>query len=164
MQKGDFSKFHRAGCPRSCFYRTVQDIKARNADTGPDELQALLDNAVGEVRAERRSRVQADKARCAWCLIRTSYFRPPCSIGAPTRDLSRIAGGIFNAPICAELLELEELKATVPAIAARIKPYKAVAVVALTVEDYFPQINVGGCNRLSAETQSTLHRGAQWSG
>ena len=44
------------------FHRTVQDIKARNADTNPDELQALIDNTVREVRAQRRTRVKADKA------------------------------------------------------------------------------------------------------
>lgn len=33
--------------------RTVQDIKERNADTDPDELQRIIDGAVSEVRAER---------------------------------------------------------------------------------------------------------------
>jgi Ribbon-helix-helix domain len=35
------------------FHRTVQDIQARNADTGPDELQTLIDDTVREVRAGR---------------------------------------------------------------------------------------------------------------
>ncbi|MBI1789039.1 MAG: hypothetical protein HYR60_16025 [Acidobacteria bacterium] len=38
------------------FHRQVQDIKARNADTSPEELQALIDEAVQEVRAEKRQR------------------------------------------------------------------------------------------------------------
>lgn len=38
------------------FHRTIQDIKARNAGTDPDELQNLIDDAVREVRTERHSR------------------------------------------------------------------------------------------------------------
>jgi hypothetical protein len=34
------------------FRRTVQDIKARNAGTEPAELEALIDQAVLEVRAD----------------------------------------------------------------------------------------------------------------
>jgi hypothetical protein len=44
------------------FHRSVQDIKARNADTDPDELQPLIHDAVREVRAERRSKRKADRA------------------------------------------------------------------------------------------------------
>ena len=44
------------------FHRTVQDIKARNADADPDELQGIIDEAVREVRAERRAKGKADKA------------------------------------------------------------------------------------------------------
>jgi hypothetical protein len=40
---------------------TVQDIRARNANTDPDEIQRIVDEAVGEVRAERCARVSADK-------------------------------------------------------------------------------------------------------
>jgi hypothetical protein len=36
--------------------------EARNADTDPDELQSLIDNAVREVRAERRAKGKTDKA------------------------------------------------------------------------------------------------------
>lgn len=43
------------------FHRTVQDIKTRNADTDPNELQSLIDDAVREVRAERRAKGNADK-------------------------------------------------------------------------------------------------------
>ncbi len=35
------------------FHRAVQDIKARNADTDPNEMQALIDEAVLQVRAKR---------------------------------------------------------------------------------------------------------------
>ena len=52
MKKGDLSKFIEEAVRWHVFHRTVQDIKARNADTDPDELQALIDDAVREVRAE----------------------------------------------------------------------------------------------------------------
>ena len=38
------------------FHRTVQDIKAANANTKLDEVQRIVDEAVGEVRAERRAK------------------------------------------------------------------------------------------------------------
>jgi hypothetical protein len=44
------------------FHRTVQDIKARNADTDPDELRGIIDDAVREVRHDRRAKGKAGKA------------------------------------------------------------------------------------------------------
>ena len=44
------------------FHRTVQDIRERNADTDPDELQRIIDETVSEVRAERYTKGKADKA------------------------------------------------------------------------------------------------------
>ena len=41
---------------------TVQDIRARNADADPDEIQRIVNEAVSEVRAERRAKQKADKA------------------------------------------------------------------------------------------------------
>ena len=49
------SKFIEEAVRWLVFHRTVQDIKARNADTDPNELQSLIDDAVREVRAERRT-------------------------------------------------------------------------------------------------------------
>jgi len=43
------------------FHRTVQDIRERNADTDPEELQRIIDEAVSEVRAERLANTKADK-------------------------------------------------------------------------------------------------------
>jgi hypothetical protein len=40
----------------------VQDLKARNADTDQAELQSLIDDAVLEVREEKRAKGKADKA------------------------------------------------------------------------------------------------------
>jgi hypothetical protein len=62
MKKGDLSKFIEEAVRWRVFHRTVQDIKARNADTDPEELQALIDDAVQEVRAEKRVKGKADKA------------------------------------------------------------------------------------------------------
>ena len=52
-KKGDLSKFIEEAVRAQVFHRTIQDIKARNADTDPDELQAIIDQAVQEVRAAK---------------------------------------------------------------------------------------------------------------
>ena len=62
MKKGDLSKFIEEAVRWRVFHRSVQDIKARNSDTDPDELQALIDDAVREVRSERQAKGKADKA------------------------------------------------------------------------------------------------------
>ena len=62
MKKGDLSKFIEEAVRWRVFHRTVQDIKARNADADPDELQRMVDDAVREVRAERRAKGKAEKA------------------------------------------------------------------------------------------------------
>jgi hypothetical protein len=62
MKKGDLSKFIEQAVRAHVFHRTIQDIKARNADTDPGDLQALIDNAVREVRADHRAKAKADKA------------------------------------------------------------------------------------------------------
>lgn len=49
-KKGDLSKFIEEAVRAQVFQRTVQDIKARNADTDPDALQSLIDDAVQSVR------------------------------------------------------------------------------------------------------------------
>ena len=62
MKKGDLSKFIEEAVRWRVFHRTVHDINARNADTDPEELQALIDEAVQEVRAEKRPKGKGDKA------------------------------------------------------------------------------------------------------
>jgi hypothetical protein len=62
MKKGDLSKFIEDAVRRRVFQCTVQDIRARNAGTDPDEIQRIVDEAVSEVRAERRTRETADEA------------------------------------------------------------------------------------------------------
>jgi len=56
MKKGDLSKFIEDAVRWRVFQRTVEDIKARNADADPDEIQRIVDEAVGEVRAQGRAR------------------------------------------------------------------------------------------------------------
>jgi hypothetical protein len=62
MKKGDLSKFVEDAVNRRVLQCTVQDIWERNADAEPDEVQRIVDEAVNEVRAERRAKQRADKA------------------------------------------------------------------------------------------------------
>jgi hypothetical protein len=55
MKKGDLSKFIEDAVRWRVFQRTVEDIKARNAGADPEEIQRIVDEAVREVRAERRA-------------------------------------------------------------------------------------------------------------
>lgn len=61
-KKGDLSKFIEEAVRWRVFHRTIQDIRARNADTDPDELRRIIDEAVSEVRAGRHAKAKADKA------------------------------------------------------------------------------------------------------
>ena len=56
MKKGDLSKFIEEAVRWRIFNRAVQGIKARNAGTDPGELQAIIDAALREVRAQRRTK------------------------------------------------------------------------------------------------------------
>jgi hypothetical protein len=60
-KKGDLSKFIEEAVRWRVLHRTVQDIKARNADTDPDELQSIIDRAVREVRKGRRAKRKTGK-------------------------------------------------------------------------------------------------------
>jgi len=61
-KKGDLSKFIEEAVRRRVLQCTIQDIRARNADGDPDEIQRIVDEAVSEVRAERRAKQKSDKA------------------------------------------------------------------------------------------------------
>jgi hypothetical protein len=61
-KKGDLSKFIEEAVRWRVFHRTVQDIRERNADIDPDELQRIIDETVGEVRTERYAKSKAKKA------------------------------------------------------------------------------------------------------
>ena len=62
MKKGDLSKFIEQAVRAQLFHRAVQDIKARNADADPAELQVLIDRTVRAVRRKRRARGKPHKA------------------------------------------------------------------------------------------------------
>ena len=62
MKKGDLSKFVEEAVNRRVLQCTVQDIWERNANADPDEVQRIVDEAVSEVRAERRAKQKADQA------------------------------------------------------------------------------------------------------
>ena len=49
---GGFSKFIEEAVRWRMFDHTAQTVKARNAHIDPDELQAIIDEAVKEVREE----------------------------------------------------------------------------------------------------------------
>jgi hypothetical protein len=62
MKKGDLSKFIEDAVRWRIFNRTVQDIKANHTGADLNELQAIVDQSLAEVRAERRATQNADKA------------------------------------------------------------------------------------------------------
>jgi hypothetical protein len=62
MKKGDLSKFIEQAVRAHVFHCAVEDIKARNAGTDPDELQTLIDDTVREVRGDRRLKAKAQNA------------------------------------------------------------------------------------------------------
>lgn len=61
MKKGDLSKFIEEAVRWRVFHRTIQDIKSRNADADPGEIQRIVDEAVADVRAEGRTKQKTDK-------------------------------------------------------------------------------------------------------
>jgi hypothetical protein len=52
MKKGDLSRFVEEAVRWRVLDQTVQGIKDRNRDISPEELEAAIDAAVREVRAE----------------------------------------------------------------------------------------------------------------
>ena len=52
MKKGDLSKFVEDAIRWRILDRTVQAVKDRNQDISPDLLEAMIDEATREVRAE----------------------------------------------------------------------------------------------------------------
>ena len=61
-KKGDLSKFIEEAVRWRVFHRTVRDIKARNAESDPNELQSIIDDAVREVRDDRHAQEKAGEA------------------------------------------------------------------------------------------------------
>jgi len=61
MKKGDLSKFVEDAVNRRVLQCTVQDIWQRNAEADPDEIQRIVNEAVSEVRSERRTKKKTDR-------------------------------------------------------------------------------------------------------
>ncbi len=61
MKKGDLSKFIEEAVRWRVFHRTVHGIKMRNASVDPGHVQNIIDEAVREVRAERRGKGKGRK-------------------------------------------------------------------------------------------------------
>lgn len=53
MKKGDLSKFVDRAVRKAVFDETVREVKARNSESDPQELQNDIDAALREVRADR---------------------------------------------------------------------------------------------------------------
>jgi hypothetical protein len=62
MKKGALSKFIEEAVRWRILSRTVRGIKARNANANVNELQAIIDDAVREARAELRAKKKRAKA------------------------------------------------------------------------------------------------------
>jgi len=62
MRKRDKSKSIEAAVRWRIFNRTVQDIKIQNAGVNPQRVQNIIDDAVREVRAHRRSKGKPGKS------------------------------------------------------------------------------------------------------
>lgn len=61
LRKGDLSKFIEEAVRWRVLDRTTSGIRARLGGTSPEELQALIDDAVAHVRAERAPRHAAGR-------------------------------------------------------------------------------------------------------
>jgi hypothetical protein len=53
LKKGDLSKFIEEAVRWRVFHQTVEDVKARNANVSPEEIESAIDEALTAVRAER---------------------------------------------------------------------------------------------------------------
>ena len=62
MKKSHLSKFVEDAVRWHMLHRTIEDIRASNADTAPDEIQRIVDEAISEVREERRANEASRKA------------------------------------------------------------------------------------------------------
>jgi len=59
MKKGDLSKFIERAVQKEILTQTAVEVKQRNTDLTPDELQGLIDEAVAAVRKESRADARA---------------------------------------------------------------------------------------------------------
>jgi hypothetical protein len=57
MKKGDISKFIVDAVKWRVFEQTLAEVREQVADVPPDELQAIIDEAVDAVRQEKRNEI-----------------------------------------------------------------------------------------------------------
>jgi hypothetical protein len=62
MKKGDLSKFIEDAARWRVLQRTIEDIREHYAGADPDEIQLIVDEALSEVRAERRAKQHSEKS------------------------------------------------------------------------------------------------------
>lgn len=62
MKKGDLSKFIERAVQKEILTQTATEVKRRNTDLTGDQLQALIDEAVADVRTEIRAEAR-EKAK-----------------------------------------------------------------------------------------------------
>jgi hypothetical protein len=62
MKKGDLSKFVEDAVRWRMLDRTAQTVKDRNQDISAEMMEAMIDEAVRDVRAEMRSQTHAKDA------------------------------------------------------------------------------------------------------
>lgn len=62
IKKGARSKFIEEAVRWRVLQRTIEDIRSRNADRDPEEIERIVDQTVRQVRAERRAKGQAHQS------------------------------------------------------------------------------------------------------
>ncbi|MGD0758522.1 MAG: ribbon-helix-helix domain-containing protein [Candidatus Sulfotelmatobacter sp.] len=60
-ETNDFSKFVEDAVRWRMFHLTIMDLRERNANIDPDELQRIIDENVTEARAERYAKEKAEE-------------------------------------------------------------------------------------------------------
>jgi hypothetical protein len=63
VRRGDMSKFVEQAVRFQVFHNTVKEIQQRNRDVDPAVIQAEVDIAVAEVRAENKARKARSRQR-----------------------------------------------------------------------------------------------------
>lgn len=58
-RKGDLSRFVEEAVNREVLRETIRDIQARNADADPAEIERLVDEELGDMRAALRTTPRA---------------------------------------------------------------------------------------------------------
>jgi hypothetical protein len=63
LKKGDLSKFIERAVQKEVFAQTVAAVQARNANVPPGQIEAMIEDALRQVRAERWRPVESARGR-----------------------------------------------------------------------------------------------------